>query len=304
MDIATNDKDIKGDERRLRSINACRLYHGVVHLKEMSHYTGETIQEGYLHGKGSYRNKTHRGWPVQPLPLDYQWDEWRQFIRKRFLQENSNKWKQTRTPSPRTCIKQQIDTPTQVMRTLLTTSRNSLSDTSLKYIIHLIPREYQPYLQVCETTSPETMQVLSRALYNETLHIATDGSHMPGTADGAGAAVAMDEDRDNILLWAGCKCDIEENMTSQTSEHYGAISGLLLIYLILCYTNNDMEPKPTIPFWIDNAEVLSRARKCCETRISLKEYSLSDYSHQEMLIQLTIMLKQWTRPSFQKVKSH
>ena len=73
MDTAANDKNIKGDESKLRSINACRLYHGVIYPNDKSVYTSTQIRDIYLFRIGSNRKAEQVGWPEQPLPLTHQW---------------------------------------------------------------------------------------------------------------------------------------------------------------------------------------------------------------------------------------
>ena len=302
MDIAVNDQILKGDEKRLRSINACRLYHGVIDVHEMSHYTGEYITEGYLYGRGSYRRKEHNGWPTQPLPLDYQWDEWRKFVRRNFLQENSNRWKIKRSLNK--LNSKCTMTPKNRIQMLLDNSKEIKRDPTVEQLINELPEEYQVYIQLWNVEKESTTNILRTALNKETLHVATDGSHIPGTEDGAAAAIARDENETDHSMWVGCKCAIEEGMTSQTTEHYGVINGLLMIYILVKKSKMEKGWRPSIKFWIDNAEVLTRARKYNETRISLKQFSVRDYAHQEVMRQLISVLQQWVRIEFLKVKSH
>ena len=302
MDIAVNDVKIKCDEWKLRAINACRLYHGVVYPSDMSLYSGKFIQQGYLYGNGSYRKKQHQGWPNQPVPLDHQWTEWRRFVRENYLLEDMKTWRVQTIPGKRIKTFNRITLTQRIERLLQFQEDGPIIN--YDEILRTLPSEYQSYLQVFTITDDTTCNDLLHALENNTLHIASDGSHMPGTTDGAGAAIAMDEENDTHAMWAGCKCEIEDKMTSQTAEHYGAISGLLLILILITGEKKKYKEKPTVQFWIDNAEVLIRLKRAKEPKITLKQYSIQDYTHSEMMTKLASLLQQCITIKFLKVKSH
>ena len=67
MDDAVYDKDIEWDETKLRAINACRLFHGVVYPSDMLHYNRRYINRTYLYGHKSMQNQHQQeNWPEQP----------------------------------------------------------------------------------------------------------------------------------------------------------------------------------------------------------------------------------------------
>ena len=87
----------------------------------------------------------------------------------------------------------------------------------------------------------------------------------------------MSEQSDDEYIGVGSKCLYEGGMSSLTAEQYGVISGVLaLIILCRCYATNNV--KPTVVFWIDNEETLSRTLDAHDKPIKLKDYDVSDYT--------------------------
>ena len=78
-----------------------------------------------------------------------------------------------------------------------------------------------------------TEHTIQDALINNCLHIGTDGSHIPETFDGAGAAIVAPFGSLEHILKAGSKCHVEHGMSSLTTEQYGIISGLIALHVLL-----------------------------------------------------------------------
>ena len=90
-----------------------------------------------------------------------------------------------------------------------------------------------------------------------TIQIASDGSHIPETEQGAGSAVLSILNVDNPLIITGAKCAIIEGMTSLHTKEWGIISALLTIH-ILCIQFGMPAKQVKITRWIDNEEALRR----------------------------------------------
>ena len=81
MDDAVLDKLTEWDVEKLKAINACRLYHGIVYPSDMLHYNRRFINSEFLYGIKSMRTALQQTtWPEQPVPPDPQWAFWRAFI--------------------------------------------------------------------------------------------------------------------------------------------------------------------------------------------------------------------------------
>ena len=85
--------------------------------------------------------------------------------------------------------------------------------------IDYLPSEVQRYLEFTDIDN-ERLESLWESLITNQVQIASDGSHLPGIYQGAGAAIAADESPEKTLIWSGTKCDAEQGMISLTTEQY------------------------------------------------------------------------------------
>ena len=132
------------------------------------------------------------------------------------------------------------------------------------------------------------MGELWNSLPNNTIHIATDGSHKVDTIYGAREAVMTREEvSEDKLVIAGSKCAASQSITSLMAEQLGLTSGLLLLHII-CLRYDIPTTECMIHIWIDNAEVLRQITKRATDDIHLKAYGVRAYS--DMATTVTCML--------------
>ena len=84
-----------------------------------------------------------------------------------------------------------------------------------QYIMYL-PDICQKFIQVWKCQG--NTNFLIQALNDNDLHIGTDGTHIPDTTYGAGAAIATRYDNCNDMIMTGAHCEIENGMTSLTTK--------------------------------------------------------------------------------------
>lgn len=135
------------------------------------------------------------------------------------------------------------------------------------------------------------------------MQIGSDGSHDPGTTNGAGGAIIAAPQTPETFLDVGAKCLIEDGMSSLSAEQYGITSGILAL-IVLCKLYGYPTNSPKVLFWIDNKEALSRARKAEEIGIQLREYEVSDYNMKVLMQKVIKEVKTHINITFDKVKSH
>ena len=109
-----------------------------------------------------------------------------------------------------------------------TTDRPTLYEASISDL----PNLYQPYLQYTEGVK-ENLVYIYQAYIDNKLTIATDGSHIPETSEGARATIFARDDNVRRIIMGRTKCAVEEGMTSMTTEHYGIICALLFTHVLL-----------------------------------------------------------------------
>ena len=287
MDDAVYDSEYNQNPSSLKAINACRLYHGVVYPSDMISPDEKTIYPPYLFGNGSLRRQKHINWPTQPLPTDSQWRVWRSFVRKHYSK--------TSTIDPNTKL-QQIAQDVTVIKCL-----NQEEKTVIDKAMEELPASYQHYLQFLEGVD-DHLEYIIQAYLDNSLIVATDGSHIPETSDGAAAAVFARTDDINRIIICGNKCEVEEGMTSMTTEHYGVICALTFLQVLVSTIANSS--KRTVSIWIDNAEVLKRAQEATVKDLTLKSYDKRDYAINQHMTAIIKKLMQHCKIYFLKIKGH
>lgn len=296
MDDAIKDKRYKYKLRELRAINNCRMYHGIIYPSEMLQYNGREINKGYLYGKKSLRSKTQlTNWPIQPYPSVDDWNVWCQFVTTTYMPRGQ--WKNTYHPSmrlrlPLNGIKQSIE------RLHSLKQRNHSVD---EYIYQLHPK-CQQYLEYWSGTENDASMIW-KELETQNITIASDGSHIPGTMRGAGAAVMTVQDDETKRLVVGSKATYVEGMTSLHTEQIGIIAALLMLHVLSMKYGPPQQVK-SITHWIDNEEALRRITSKATDDVRLSSYGVRDYADMALMRELVDTLPQPIKINFRKVKSH
>ena len=150
------------------------------------------------------------------------------------------------------------------------------------------------------------MYTLWEALHDNSIHVASDGSHKPDTYFGAGAAVMTCDQTDNnkfTSIAAGSKCCAVESMTSLTPEQSGLISALLILHIISLRSGSPFVPS-IVHIWIDSAELLARVKTTENDDIRLESYGVQDYGDMQLLRNLQLILPHHLKIKYHKIKSH
>ena len=215
----------------------------------MLQYNRQYINKQYLFSNVCQQKQNKDDWPTQPVPHDEQWVEWREFVRRNYINPQNNEWKHPEmlvSTRQEGIIKEMIPHNQQIP---------NAQTKSILNLIHELPVDLQNHLEIWESTVHNPLQLWTDLTKGQ-VQIASDGSHDPGTMNGAGAAIIMSEQSDDECIGVGSKCLYKEGMSSLTTEQYGVISGVLaLIILCRCYATTNV--KPTVVFWMDNEEMLS-----------------------------------------------
>ena len=295
MDTAVNDEEFNKKRTMIEAINACRLYHRVTYPSDMSTYTGRHMVNEYLWGRRSMRTKQHEYWPTQPLPTAGQWTIWRKFIRKHYIGRNGE-WLCPVNPAERMHATRKLAFDNHC------TVEEVLGKKDLNTCIRMLPTNMAKFLE-CWNDENNCGEELWQAMVNGKLHIGIDGSHTPGTTNGAGAGIlAAYQDEDNIIK-VGCKCEVEQGMTSLTAEQCGLMSGLAAIRVLLLQYGMP-KTSVSIKVWIDNAEVLKRENERHHHKLRLNEYAVSDYGVYTVICETLERFPTMVTFECMKVKSH
>ena len=92
-------------------------------------------------------------------------------------------------------------------------------------------------------------------------------------------------------------------MSSQTSEHYGAI-GIIVMVIILTIKYGIPDGTHIIDIWMDNAEVLRRSGITRTDALKLSDYDVKDYSLWRLMNDMVTLTVLTITLRFNKVKSH
>ena len=299
MDDAAHYQSTAWNESKLKAINACRVYHGIVFPSDLLHYNRKYINKEYLFGRYCMRSETQKKrWPTQPLPTDGQWTVWREFITSKYTCDGSTKLAPHHIPTY--FLKVPTTDEEQELQALYT---DNVQNHPNSYYIHRLPLKYQSYIQEWEETNISIYDYWYQMTKNN-IQIATDGSYQPDTMLGAGAAVMSQElDPDDTYICVGTKCSAVEGMTSLTAEQTGIICALLLMH-IMCLRYGVPTVQCNITIWIDNEEALRRITTTPADDIRLKAYGVRDYGDLVLMSNLLYLLPTQLTLTFKKVKSH
>ena len=296
MDDAVEHSLINGNIDKLFAINACRLFHGLLYPSKLLHYDCKYLKLQYLFGNKSQRKECHKYWPTQPCPTDKQWDVWRQFIRSTYTMDDEQTWRIVLQPQYHSHQDRSLDNVTDMLW------KPNTNKTSINTMIFSLPSILQRFVQTWED-SQANLYKLWQQLNQGNIQVGSDGSHDPDSTNGAGGAIIASEEEEDNILGVGAKCQIEEGMSSLTTEQYGVISGILAIVLV-CKRFGTPNNKPIVKFWIDNNEALTIAQEYNVTPIQLKEYDVSDYWMKNIMQHVTMAANKYLSLRFHKVKSH
>ena len=277
MDDALHDPLVCNNIRKLEAINQCRLYHGLFSLSDMSQYTGSRMNKGFLSHQGGRRiaRSNLSKWPNVPCPTLWQWDTWKSFIYRHYITGSG-----FTIPFPigsKTRIRQVCDTYAQLQRFLQT------SHVSLQHSISALPSTLRYFIHNLHFCEPVEGSLLTD-FRNGNLVGATDGSAHTMRLDGSYAFILMSTISPSTMLYGGGRLSPSPAVTSQHTEHYGAIAVLtVLLAMQQCLPG----PFPTITIWLDNNHTVDRMQSSPTPTGGSKQYTSADFE----LWQLIVMIR-------------
>ena len=275
MDVAVSDNMVCHNLRKLEAINNCRMYHGITSVSNMMQYTGHRLNMGFLSPNGGRRiSKSHlHQWPILPVPTPWQWATWKEFIFRNFLtgaRELAPISPNTRPIfSPCTNIRKDLEIFTSIQYSTLSDSINALP-MGLRYYLGDIHFD----------TDHE--QVFVDALSQGDLTGATDGSaHTTSHAGSFAFVLSLTSNMSNIIFGGGKVAHLP-CITSQVTEHYGAIGFLLLVLCLQSCTGQSTLPPLSV--WIDNDNTVTRLNSTPLSTGSTSQYSSADFDLWQLIL--------------------
>lgn len=216
----------------------------------MTTYDGRQINTSYLSGFKQMRNEDCNYCPTQQNPTKSQWNIWKELIHGTFL-AGLQLVKPIQVQG-RIRVKQELSIDQLIEHT-------NLKDKTISYILTIMPSQYQHFVTEIDIPNDDCKQMLD-LMNAERITGATDGSYVQFTNRGSGAFLLLEEFNLHHQCSGGGMCALCSDTTSQTVEHYGLIDiHLIILSMILKYKPTNNIRRLTI--WIDNQEVLDRARK-------------------------------------------
>lgn len=188
MDAAVQDSTNIKYKKNLQDINACRIYLKVIFLSDMVHYTGNRMKLYFINGQGQRLTTPNINivFPTQPMPTKSQWERWKSFIHRTFLERGLYLINPIQIQLKRT-NKKPIDEMDELIQWTLRHNETSLSLTQ-----HM-PSRWKKILGHHNITDQHVHHI-TRRIAEGTAVGATDGSLIPNTLDGTYAYTLTDED--------------------------------------------------------------------------------------------------------------
>ena len=301
MDIAQRDPWFCTIPKYMHSINACRLYLHAFTTTDLL-FPGSTIAYSGIF-TGQHRVTSPYNFPEQHKPPVSDWNVWTKFLKHSILNYTPQSGGYT--------LKQPIE---ERMHTLPTKFNGDGEESILSRYIQgcqkhpLLIIQHLPYnLQILigSVTLPKDLgRKFYSAIYNDTTpYGGSDGSHKKQLNKGTQAFAFLIKEDSKYKISGSGNTPVCDNLSSSPAEHCGLLGATLLLYIFsYCYANDtNTDTTASLPFFIDNAEVLSRTTRD-PTGLNISAYMKQDFDYWRLLRQLLNSLP--FHLDTQKIKSH
>ena len=294
MEAAVEDKTLQKNGK-LEVINNCRMYIGAFFISDLLQ-TSTHIDKDFLRGKKKvHENEALFGKIRQPP--DAAWSVWKEFIFRTYLINGYE-------VSPPLVRGKQQHIPNAGLSEVEKLKKVSPGVT-LRETIDSLPPELRQILHVIEYPADDGLS-LAVGMLQGTLLGASDGSVIEsksGTFGGFAYSLQLhDTDENKIRGWSSTP--LSNQMTSLTSEMYGALATLLLLYAVFIHYKDFLPLEHHmhgIKIWIDNIETINRATEQ-KQRMNISEFWVPEYDPEKLLWDIQKLLP--TKINFKWVKSH
>lgn len=294
MDAAVKDKLLQ-KKGKLEIINNCRMYIGAFFISDLLK-DSKYIDKDFLRGKRKV-TKNEKLFKGIRQPPDAAWSLWREFIFRTYLINGYEV-----TPQPI-----QVTVQRNLNKTLTEAEKlySMVPGIRLQETIRRFPPEFRQLLQVIEYPADDGL-TLAIGMLQGTVLGASDGSIIEtknGTAGGFSYSLQLkDKDDNKIRGWSSTPAS--NQMTSLTSEMYGALATILLTYAVYIHYK-DLLPlsknMKNISIWIDNKETIKRSTTD-KQRMNVSEFWAPEYDVERLIWDIKQLLPATMK--FKWVKSH
>ena len=255
METAVKDPKYKKQKTKwkLEIINNCRMYIGAIFLSDMVGLTGR-INKNYLNGNLNNQPSLEYNYPAIRKPTKAAWNEWKEFIHRNFLHGAYL------VNPPLSGKISQI--PYQQNKTEITELMKLPSNEKLSILVQSLPTNLKKILGTVTIPKDDGEFISSYHEFGPLIG-ASDGSLMDNNNKlRGGYAYSLqryDSDKGRIKGYA--PSPTSSTMSSFTTELYGQIAILLVIYLLEKSNNSQSLDDRPILIYIDNKEVVKKTNK-------------------------------------------
>ena len=272
MDVAVQDTQLTTSKWPLLfHINCCRIYLQAFFISDLT-IDGVNVPQGYLDGSKK-RSHDYVTFSNDQKPAESQWKIWKAFIFRNFLGQPGYRinpqlqWNRGETIPPK-----ERPTEAHILKDLWG------MDDSLASIMQRFPTELHPIVgQV--TIPPDDGLTICHGILDGTCVGASDGSLLKGfkETEGGFAYTLNNYYHDDNKVYGFGPNPKSDDMSSQTSEHYGLL-GLLCVLHAICikYKLQANECFGKVDLYIDNKNVVARGNNPAPT-VNLSDFLLPDY---------------------------
>ncbi len=299
MDYAVEVTRIGDKTKKLALINSCRIYLHLLWPCDLLRDDSEVfIDRRYIYG--THTNPSMGlNYPNQGKPSAYAWSLWKDFIYSSFCIPHTDERGNLQLELVRDCRLHYCDDPVDSDFTSM--MRPILGAMSLRERFYRLPVEYKQIVGNV-TISDDDGHGIFNALQNGTAVAASDGSYLEESNKGSHAYKIVDKDDMNVFLQGATMCPESDKMSSSPAEHYGALSILIVLIVLLHHHDALHEKLPTMVLYIDNEEVVNRGNNFDMNFLNVNHYLTHDYDLWRLMVHLQMTLK--ITIQFEWIKGH
>ena len=295
MEIASKDKLLQR-KGKMEVINNCRMYIGATFISDLLK-DERCIDKRFLNGTKKVSKHIERFREIRQPP-DAAWSEWKAFIFRNFLINGYEVFPPLTQQSDK--ISQRETRKTEKEQLEHMTYGSKLHDT-----VNRLPRELTSILHTIEYPGDDGID-LAFGILEGKVYGACDGSlkqEKHKTKGGFGYTIQL-KDTDKISIKGWSPTPLSNNMTSLTSEFFGALATLLIVFSIYCQYKEVLHfesVRSTMIIWIDNKETMTRV-SATEEKMNVSETLIPEYDIEQLTKEIIKLLP--FKVTLKWVKSH
>jgi hypothetical protein len=263
--------------RLLQRLNACRLYLKLLWVLDLLISPSSTLMDTDIINGNKICHTTTLQFPYQAKPSKADFSLWKDCIHQCFCKYITPEGK-TRAEIH---IAQRVISPQQFNIESINSDYNDILQAlqnipTLDAKFNNLPCRFKDIIGDIELPY-DSREIIIQALKQGTAVSESDGSYLEDEHRGSHAYKIIATDTDEGYIQGASISPASDKMSSAPTKHYGAISILVVLIVLLYHHNEDRYGWPTLVLYIDNEEVVNRGSTNNPSFMKIGQYLTHDF---------------------------